>query len=108
MAQRVQVHLIDDLTGEDAEETVTFGLDGTMYEIDLAAANAAQLREHLGPYLDKGRKVGGRSRGQRRPSASNRDETHRIREWAEANGYQPSSRGRISKSILDAYRAANA
>lgn len=29
MAQRVQVQLIDDLTGDDAQETVRFALDGT-------------------------------------------------------------------------------
>jgi hypothetical protein len=27
MAQRVQVHLIDDLTGDEAQETVLFSLD---------------------------------------------------------------------------------
>jgi hypothetical protein len=32
MAQRVQVELVDDLSGETADETVRFGLDGTEYE----------------------------------------------------------------------------
>ncbi|KAD4059914.1 Lsr2 family protein [Arthrobacter yangruifuii] len=109
MSRHVQVHLIDDITGEEAQETITFGLDGNTYEIDLAEENARQLREHLSPYLDKGRKVGGRARprAQQRPSTSNREETHRIREWAEANGYSTSSRGRISKAVLEAYQAAN-
>ena len=35
MAQRVQIILEDDLDGGDATETVTFGLDGVTYEIDL-------------------------------------------------------------------------
>ncbi|MFJ7751827.1 Lsr2 family protein [Arthrobacter sp. NPDC097144] len=108
MAQRVQVQLLDDITGEEAAETITFGLDGVMYEIDLTAQNARQLRDELGFYVEKGRKVRGRSAAQRRPKTSARDETHRIREWAEKNGYGPSSRGRISKNIMEAYQAANA
>ncbi len=47
MAQRVQVVLEDDLDGGKADETVTFGLDGTAYEIDLSKKNAAKLRDAL-------------------------------------------------------------
>lgn len=107
MAQRVQVQLLDDITGEEAAETVTFGLDGVAYEIDLTAENASQLREELSVYLGKGRKVRGQPRSQQRSTTSSRDETQRIREWAEKNGYSPSSRGRVSKSIIEAYQAAN-
>ena len=107
MAQRVQVQLIDDLTGDEAVETVNFGIDGIAYEIDLTAENARKLREALSPYLEKGRKVRGRSVAQPRSRTSGRETTQRIRQWAEENGYHPSSRGRISKSIVEAYRAAN-
>jgi nucleoid-associated protein Lsr2 len=37
VAQTMQVLLIDDLGGTEAEGTVRFGLDGTEYEIDLNA-----------------------------------------------------------------------
>ncbi|MEU0092949.1 Lsr2 family protein, partial [Kribbella sp. NPDC006257] len=47
MAQRVQVVLEDDLDGGKADETVTFGLDGSTYEIDLSKKNAAKLRDAL-------------------------------------------------------------
>ena len=47
MAQRVQIILEDDLDGGDATETVTFGLDGVTYEIDLNERNAAALRDAL-------------------------------------------------------------
>ena len=108
MARRVQVQLLDDITGEEAAETVTFALDGVSYEIDLTADNAHQLRDQLSIYLDKGRKMRGRSGSfQQRSQAVSRDETHRIREWAEKNGYSLSSRGRISNSIIEAYQAAN-
>jgi len=39
--------LEDDLDGSEADETVTFALDGVSYEIDLNAKNAAALRDSL-------------------------------------------------------------
>jgi nucleoid-associated protein Lsr2 len=41
MAQKVTVALEDDLTGGPANQTVRFAVDGTDYEIDLSAKNAA-------------------------------------------------------------------
>jgi hypothetical protein len=41
MAQKVTVILEDDLTGGPAKQTVRFAFDGTGYEIDLNAKNAA-------------------------------------------------------------------
>ncbi|WP_395939874.1 histone-like nucleoid-structuring protein Lsr2 [Arthrobacter sp. CAN_C5] len=35
-----------------------------------------------------------------------REELQRIRRWAQKNGYNPSTRGRTSHSILDAYNEA--
>ena len=46
MAQRVQVLLVDDLDGGVAEETVSFGLDGVSYEIDLSKSNASKQGGH--------------------------------------------------------------
>ena len=59
MAQKLNVVLIDDMSGGEADETVEFGLDGTGYEIDLGHGSAGQLRDLLKPYIDKGRKVAG-------------------------------------------------
>ena len=39
MAQKVQVLLVDDIDGGEADETVTFALDGKTYEIDLTTGN---------------------------------------------------------------------
>lgn len=60
MAKNTAVQVVDDLTGEPADETVGFGLDGLAYEIDLSARNAAALREIFGPYVSRGRRTGGR------------------------------------------------
>lgn len=49
VAQKVQVLLVDDLDGGEADETVTFALDGKTYEIDLTTANADKLRGLLDP-----------------------------------------------------------
>ena len=62
MAQKVNIVLVDDLDGTEATETVTFGLDGSTYEIDLNDANAAALREALSGYVGHARKVTGGSR----------------------------------------------
>ena len=64
MAQKTIVTLVDDLTGEEAENisTVEFTLDGMTYELDLTDENRAKLRDALSPYANAGRKIGGRHR----------------------------------------------
>lgn len=109
MAQRVQVVLEDDLDGGKADETVTFGLDGTSYEIDLSKKNAAKLRDALAAYVGAGRRVAGRrSGGGRGRSGRGRSgsDSADIRAWAKDNGYEVSERGRISAEIRAAYNEA--
>ena len=108
MAQRVNIVLEDDLDGSEADETVTFALDGVTYEIDLNAANAAGLRDSLAPYVGHARRAGGR-RAAGRPSSSRggkRDLTD-VRDWARKNGHKVSDRGRISAEIQAAYDKAH-
>ena len=107
MAQRVNVVLVDDLDGSDAEETVTFGLDGTEYEIDLSAANAAKLRDDLAVWVGHGRRVGGRRK--RGPASRSRSEATpaEIREWARNNGWDVPDRGRVASEVREAYEAAH-
>jgi hypothetical protein len=108
VARKIHVQLIDDVSGEDAQETLRFSLDGVDYEIDLADENAAGLRGALAPFIAHGRRVrsapGSRST---RTAPSSREETQRIREWAMASGYSPNSRGRISQDIKKAYDEAH-
>jgi len=119
MAQQTTVRFIDDLDGSEASGTVEFGLEGRSYEIDLSDENAKKLREALASFVDAARKSSGRSSGRGRgrsqsqpaaaekPRASSREETAAIREWARANGHKVSDRGRISKSVIEAYQAAS-
>lgn len=58
MAQLHTITLIDDLSGGEAVETVSFSLDGAAYDIDLNASNAAEMREIVGRYVAAGRPAG--------------------------------------------------
>ncbi|GAA1908885.1 Lsr2 family protein [Streptomyces durmitorensis] len=111
MAQKVQVLLVDDLDGGEADETVTFALDGKSYEIDLTTSNADKLRGLLEPYLKGGRRTGGRGsagRGKARAAAtSGGQDTAAIRAWAKDNGFEVNDRGRVPASIREAYEKAN-
>ncbi len=104
----MQVILEDDIDGGPAEETVTFGLDGATYEIDLNESNAAALRDALAAYVGAGRRSGGRrSTGRRKSTGTGGSSTtSQIREWAKANGYDVSERGRISADVKEAYEKA--
>ena len=115
MAQRVNVVLVDDLDGDDAAETVTFGLDGVDYEIDLNENNAEALRNALARYVDAGRRAGGgkrpggRARKGRRVAAGGATgpSAAEIRQWARENGWDVPERGRVSADVREAYTAAH-
>ena len=56
MGQRIQIDLYDDLDGSiTAEETISYGLDGKTYEIDLSTKNATALRKALDKYVTASR-----------------------------------------------------
>jgi hypothetical protein len=109
MAREVRVQLIDDLSGEDADGTVRFSIDGVDYEIDLTADHASELRGVLEKYVAHARRLrGAPDRRGARTAPAGREETQKIRDWAKAHGYNPSARGRISQDIKKAYDAAQA
>ncbi len=104
MVQRMQIILEDDVDGTKADETVTFGLDGVNYEIDLSEENAQQLRDTISPWVEKARRTGGRKATGRKSKTGTATD---IRAWARANGMQISSRGRVPADIVAAYQRAN-
>ena len=108
MAQKVHIVLEDDLDGSDATQTVSFGLDGTSYEIDLNDKNAGALRDALATYVGHGRKVTGSRRGRRSSASSNSAHSAKeIRDWARSNGHKVPERGRIPSSVREAFEAAH-
>ncbi|MBC7300630.1 MAG: Lsr2 family protein [Nocardia sp.] len=116
MARKVIVSLIDDYDGtSEADETVTFGIDGITYEIDLSDTNATKLRETFDQWLPYARRIGraktttGRT-ATKLPArvAIRRSDLTAIRTWASKNGHTVSTRGRISANVIAAYDAASA
>jgi hypothetical protein len=108
VAQKVHVLLVDDMDGGEADETVTFGLDGVSYEIDLSASNAEKMREILAPFVGSARRVSGRGRGRGRSSSSRTSgRTAEIRAWAREKGLQVSERGRVPANVVAEYEKAH-
>ena len=105
------MQLIGDLDGDAADETVSFALDGSYYEIDLSAKNAGKLRDSLANYVANARRAsrsafrsaGGPRRG--RPPRSDREQTSAIRDWACKNGHKDGEKCRDSRQIPQAYTA---
>jgi len=108
MARTVLVVITDDLDGSPGAGTVTFGLDGVSYEIDLAQPNRARLGDALAPFIAAGRRVsrGGRWRGAGRPAPPRVDRAA-VRAWAREAGLAVSERGRISAEVMRQYQAAH-
>jgi hypothetical protein len=110
MAQKVNIILVVDLDGGSADENVKFGLDGVNYEIDLSAANAAELRSSLERFIGAARKASGgsgRTARAKAPTGGRSHDSAQIRQWARENGYTVNSRGRIQAEIQEAYQKAN-
>lgn len=107
MAKQVVETLVDDLDGSEAEETVSFAIDGRQFEIDLNAAHTSELRDVIAPFVGAARRAGGGTarRAPQRASTStkSKEENAAIRAWAMANGLEVSERGRMSSAVLTAY-----
>ena len=106
MAQKVTIALEDDLTGGPAQQTVRFAFDGTDYEIDLNAKNAAAFNNHLAPYIEHARRAGRAQPRRGGKAATGRQRSSDIRAWAKEHGLAVSERGRIPATVLEQYRAA--
>lgn len=110
------LHEGDEVTEEVAE--VSFAFDGSAYEIDLCPEHRDEMEEAFATYIGAARRAtrAGTSsprRGTRSTSGSgrssggsDREEVQKIREWAREHGHKVSERGRLSSSVLEAYRAA--
>lgn len=112
MAKQIITNIIDDLDGSEANETVSFALDGMGFSIDLNLKNAKALRDFLEKYMEAGTRTG-RVEGKHaqiqgyRPATLqttlNREQNQKIRVWAANNGWELSDRGRIPQVVVDAF-----
>ncbi|WP_188196645.1 histone-like nucleoid-structuring protein Lsr2 [Nonomuraea sp. SYSU D8015] len=109
MARQIQEILIDDLDGGEANETVSFAVDGSSYEIDLSDLNAKKLRDALKPFVQNARRAAPaptRRRGRGGSRAMSREKSAEIRQWAKARGLPVSERGRIAATVVEQYEAS--
>ena len=113
MSQQLQVTLICDMspheTDTPADRTVTLGIDGLHYELEVCAKHELQLLQTLGRYTMAARKVPwpGMRRNSLRTS-QDRQHSREVRAWAQASGHQLPERGRIPLAVLRDYAAAHA
>jgi hypothetical protein len=107
MAQKVNVLLVDDIDGSDADETVSFGLDVTRYEIDLNSGHAEELRGLLARYVKAARKVTGSAGRPARVRRVTADDARNkeIRNWARGRHLDVNERGRIPAGIVAQFEA---
>lgn len=124
MAQRVHTVLISDLSGDEVEdglESVSFGYRGVDYVIDLTAKEAAGFDKAIAMYVAHARKAPRRSSGSgskssgssgssgasRTPGHAHTERIGNVKKWAADEGLDYPQRGRLPKSLLDAYDAAH-
>jgi hypothetical protein len=115
MAEKVEVKVIDDLTGDEGASPVEFAIDGVTYEIDLTSGNAEALRNKLADYIANGRKLGkpskvGKATASRASTSKpkiDREQSKAIREWLQRNDIPVAPRGRISEINLIAFNAGD-
>jgi hypothetical protein len=112
VAQRTILELVDDLDGGQADETVTFALDGVEFEIDLSAENAARLRDAFAEFVGHARRTGGRKqRGAgmvvAKTTSNGKPDTQAVREWARSQGETVAERGRVPQALLTSFQEAH-
>lgn len=108
MAKTTTVTITDDIDGSADAAGFEFTFDEVTYRIDLAKKNKTAFDKVLRPYLEAATRVSGRRRSPRSSQlvSSRTQDLAAIRDWASKNGYEVSARGRIARSVVDAYNAA--
>ncbi|MGC4111152.1 MAG: Lsr2 family protein [Nocardioides sp.] len=106
MAKRTHIILTDDISGETIKDgkggTVTFGLEGVDYAIDLTDKNAEKLRAALADYIAAGTRIG-RKTGTRGSRTQSGPSAREVRDWARSHGFTVPDRGRIPTEVRQAF-----
>lgn len=122
MAKQVIIELTDDIDGsvisDNDGESIDFSVNGVDYTIDLKNKNAIEFHRKFSYYTDRATRVGGRKHRSSTviankpltdsiPATRDPAQTRAIREWANANGYDVSARGRIPAAVAAAFESAH-
>ncbi|MGI8433602.1 MAG: histone-like nucleoid-structuring protein Lsr2 [Nocardioidaceae bacterium] len=109
MAKLERVEFLSDLSEQpisDTEsKTLQFALDGQSFEIDLSAAEQAELRQILERYVSAARRMNNRGRTIKTTKIGPDAKT--VRAWAQSHGIKVPDRGRIPEDVRQQFEAAN-
>lgn len=109
MARKVITNIIDDLDGDEAQQSIEFSLDGVDYLIDLNDKNATEMRSVLSKYTEAATRVGRRrKKDSAAPSKSKKRDIDEVRRWGRENGFTVADRGRVPFAVHRAYEEAHA
>lgn len=114
MAKQVIEKILCDMhESEDAVGTITYAVDGNVYEIDVCAKSKAAFDKAVAPYVERSRKVQrsarpARSSGTVRRSRATGEialgpDPQVVRAWAAERGMDVPPKGRLPKTLVDAY-----
>lgn len=110
MAQKVSVTYACDYDDKEIpdgqQRSVTFGLDGQEYEIDLCVKHSEKFTEVVEKFAVHARRETVRGTRRRRRTAANRQRSAEIRAWAKKNGIEVSDRGRIPAHVLAGFESS--
>src|SRR5215469_2368556 len=112
MASKTLVTVICDLPHPRetaATESLSFGIDGNAYQIDVCAKHAGELRAHITALIEHARRVSAARprRGRAGRGGTDRERNGEIREWARQHGHTVNGRGRIPASARREYQATH-
>jgi len=116
MAQRTQVVLISDLSGEEIPDgdgtTVNFTISGVSYEMDLTSQEAQEFDAYMEKYVGAARRIGGRrtssrTAGRGDKSASSGYDAKAVRAWAQSNNVDVPARGRIPAAVVEKFKVVS-
>lgn len=99
--------LIDDIDGGEADVTIAFVINGDPYTLDLSQANAAKFWKAVNPYIAAAQKNADRHNTAIQNLSETFEQRQVIRDWARAQGYDISDRGRIPIDIAEAFNDAH-
>jgi hypothetical protein len=105
MAVKVITQTLCDKCGSQTENpALALGYQGRSYEMDLCDKCSAALDKLLVPFVGIARRLS-RVAAARSKKAAARPDSQVVRAWAQENGVEIPSRGRVPESVVAQYRA---
>lgn len=114
MSRQEVTQYFDDVDGKELDpedvNTVEWQWLGVDYRFDTSTANLDKVESGkvtVAKLLEISERIGGRRKRVSATTGASKEQTQAIRDWANANGYEVSDRGRIKKEVVEAFEAAH-